>query len=82
MRRRRALHQALAERLLPLARLPADFRFLVNHAPDLRFAQDVIGRAPVPNRLDIPHVAANPARLVRRYLDFLEAELALTAATR
>jgi hypothetical protein len=31
---------------LPLARLPADFRFLVNHAPDLRFAQDVIGRAP------------------------------------
>jgi hypothetical protein len=46
MRRRRALHQALAERLLPLARLPADFRFLVNHAPDLRFAQDVIGRAP------------------------------------
>jgi Ser/Thr protein kinase RdoA (MazF antagonist) len=36
----------------------------------------------LPNRLDVPHVAANPARLVRRYLDFLEAELALTTATR
>jgi len=47
IRKRRALPKTLAERLLPFARLPADFRFLVNHAPDLSFAQDVVSRAPV-----------------------------------
>ena len=40
----------------------------------------VLGK--LPDRLDVPQVAAKPARLVRRYLDSLEAELALTAATR
>lgn len=44
--KRRTFSRALAERLLPLARFPADFRFLMNHAPDLRFAQDILERAP------------------------------------
>lgn len=41
-----ALSRRLAERLLPLARLPADFRFLLSRAPDQGFAEEVLSRAP------------------------------------
>ena len=43
----KVLPDELARRLVQLARLPVDFRFLMNHVPTEELAQDLIDRAPV-----------------------------------
>lgn len=52
------LDEHLADRLLPLARMPADFRFLARHVPTRRQADALADAAPDDTRDDVRDIAA------------------------